>query len=203
VSDVQAPRRRTKGAARERLIVNAAADAIAEQGLAHVTVSDIARRAGIGVGHVSYYFPSKADLLMRAITQSEEQLHASMAVEIAELNDPWQRLGRIFDLSRSSGRGDSGWVLWLEVWSRAAQDPHVARLQAKLDSRWRATLSDVIRDGCATGAFATDDPELVSMLLSCLLDGLSVHMTLGDAQLSESRQRQIFIRAAQAHLSIR
>ena len=66
--------RRTKGKEREELIVEAATQAIVERGLANVRIADIAERAGMTPGHVTYYFPSKIDLLMRAISASEEAL---------------------------------------------------------------------------------------------------------------------------------
>ena len=67
-------KRREKSKAREELVVDAAAQAIAERGFANVRVSDVADLAGMSPGHVTYYFPAKTDLLMRAIRQSEEAL---------------------------------------------------------------------------------------------------------------------------------
>lgn len=74
--------RRAKGKAREELVVGAAAQVIAERGLANVRVSDVAERAGMSPGHVTYYFPSKTVLLMRAIRHSEESFSTFVDDEI-------------------------------------------------------------------------------------------------------------------------
>lgn len=196
-------RRRTKGAVREQLIVDAAAAALAEHGLAHVTVSDIADRAGMSPGHVTYYFPSKSTLLMRAIQQSEEGLHQEVTEQVLAISDPWERLFHLIEVSASTGPGDPGWLLWFEAWANAAVDPELAVLQAELDARWRDTLTDVIEYGRAAGAFVTDDPQAVAVLLSSLIDGLSVHVTLGSPQVDVDTLRAVCTRAIEAHLGPR
>jgi len=194
-------KRRAKGEARERLLVEAATAAIAERGLANVRVSDIAERAGMSTGHVTYYYPSKSSLLMLAIQHSEEELHRQTALELAQIRDPWRRLYALVDLAAPHGTRDRGWVLWLEAWANAGLDEHLSKVQAELVDRWRTRLTEVIRYGCGTGAFATDDPESVSTLLSCLLDGLSVEVMLGEGTMDLARLKVLFARAAEAHLS--
>ncbi len=194
-------KRRAKGKAREDLVVGAASQAIAELGLANVRVSDVAERAGMSPGHVTYYFPSKTDLLMQAIRQSEGSLSELVAEEIQRIRDPWKRLDRLVELSAANGRGDQGWVLWFEVWSNAALDPDVALVHDELDSRWRAILSDVIRYGCERGTFETEDPDETARLLSALIDGLSIQLTLGSPGLNRDDLLHLCHEAARAHLS--
>jgi AcrR family transcriptional regulator len=81
----------SKGQARRQLVVDAAAKAISELGLANVRVVDIAERAGMTTGHVTYYFPAKTDLLMLAIRRSEESLIAQAETELDGLDDAWWR----------------------------------------------------------------------------------------------------------------
>jgi AcrR family transcriptional regulator len=193
-------KRRAKGKVREDLLVGAAAQAIAERGLANVRVSDVAERAGMSPGHVTYYFPSKSDLLMRAIRQSEESLAVQVAEELQEIRDPWKRLERLIELSAPTGPGDLGWVLWFQVWSNAALDPDVARVHDELDARWRTILADVIRYGCERGAFETEDPEEAALLLSALIDGLSIQLTLASSGLTREELLRLCRTAAGVQL---
>jgi AcrR family transcriptional regulator len=194
--------RRAKGKAREDLVVGAASRAIAELGLANVRVADIAERAGMSPGHVTYYFPSKTDLLIRAIRRSEEALSTVVAEEVRRVRDPWKRLEKLIDLSAPSGPGDQGWVLWFEVWSNAAIDPDIALVHDELDGQWRAILSDAIRYGCERGAFETDDPDEAARLLSALIDGLSIQLTLGSPGLNRTDLLRLCRAAARAHLQL-
>lgn len=192
--------RRAKGRSREDLVVSAAARAIAELGMANVRVSDVAERAGMTPGHVTYYFPSKNDLLMRAIRQSEEALSAQVEAELAAVDDPWERLDRLVDLSAADGPGDPGWVLWFQVWSTAAADPEVARVHDELDVRWRTILADVIRYGRERGTFSTADPDVVALQLSALIDGLSIQLALGSPGLTRPELLRLCRGTAELHL---
>ncbi|HBY96167.1 MAG TPA: hypothetical protein DEP84_19795 [Chloroflexi bacterium] len=52
---------------RRRQILDAARDAIAEKGLAHVTVGDVARRAGLSAGALYRYFGGKDELFSHVL----------------------------------------------------------------------------------------------------------------------------------------
>jgi AcrR family transcriptional regulator len=193
--------RRSRGRAREEHIVDAATQLIAERGMAHVRMSDIAERAGVSTGHVTYYFPSKAELLMRAIGASEERLVAQVERSVLRVRDPWRRLARLVSMSASAGRADEGWVLWFQVWHEASLDPHVAAVQDALDARWRGILADVLRYGAGLGAFHAPDPEAAARVLSAVVDGLSIQVTLGAEDLHRDDMLTLFDRTARTLLA--
>ena len=196
-------KRQTRGAAREQLVLSAAAELIAERGLADIRVTDVAERANMTPGHVTYYFPSKTEMLMRAIRQSEEDFTDQLEEEIGRIEDPWQRLTRLIEMSAADGPRDPGWVLWFEVWSNAALDPDVAKVHEELDARSRAILADVIRYGCERGAFTTDDPDTAASLLAAVIDGVSIQLTLGAQHMDRAHLLRLCDEAAQAHLGRR
>lgn len=193
--------RRPKGRAREEALVKAAAAAIADLGLANVRVSDIAERAGIGTGHVTYYFPSKDDLLMLAIRRSEEELHERIASEVERIADPWKRLRSLIELAMADGPGDPGWVLWFDVWSRAAVVPEVASGSSELETWWRTSLDEVIAFGVSRGDFEVADQQEAGLILSSLIEGLSIRLTLGQADLTKKKAVDVCVRMARSRLS--
>lgn len=193
-------KRQQKGETREALVVRAAAQAIAERGLANVRVADVAERAGMSPGHVTYYFPSKSGLLIRAIRQSEQDLAARVDQELRTIDDPWRRLDRLIEVSASAGPGDTAWALWFEVWTSASLDPEVASVHDELDRRWRDILIDVIVYGRERGAFAAPNPEAIALLLSTMIDGLSIQLTLGSAGMTSERLLELCRMAARTFL---
>jgi len=199
--DPAATPRRTRTLLREELILDAAAQMIAERGLAHVRVSDVAERAGMSTGHVTYYFPSKSEMLMRAIGASEEQLVAEVERAILRVKDPWRRLDRLVSMSASSGPADQGWVLWFQVWHEASLDPGVAAVQEALDLRWRGILVDVLRYGASLGDFSVPDPETMARVLSAVVDGLSIQVTLGAEGLRRNDMLALFRKTARSLLA--
>lgn len=193
-------KRRAKGIEREEAVLRAATQAIAELGLANVRVADIAQRAGMGPGHVTYYFPSKSELLMRAIRWSEEGLHAQIGRQVDRIADPWKRLQKLLDLAMAKDLGDPGWVLWLEVWSEAGTDPEVAAGSDEFNAWWKNALGEVIRYGCAVGSFATDEVDEIVVVLSALIDGLSIQLTLGVGELIRRDALAMCMSAAHRYL---
>ena len=171
--------RRGKGRDREGLLVEAAAELIAERGLAHVRVADVAERAGMTPGHVTYYFPTKSELLVRAIEASEDALLDELAASLSRVRDPWRRLVRLLELSAADGADDPGWVLWLQVWQESTLDALAREAQGRLDARWRGILANVLRYGAERGVFAVEDADAAALVLSSLVDGLSIQVTLG------------------------
>ena len=177
-------KRRTKGAERELSVVTAAAQLIAEQGLAQLRMADVADRAGMSVGHVTYYFPSKTGLLVRAIQQSESQFQTEVREALQQHHDPWERLVALVELAAASGPGDPGWLLWFEVWANAAADPELSEAQRLLDGWWREQMTEVIAHGIERGVFHPADPARVVSIVSALTDGLSVQLALGSEAVS-------------------
>jgi AcrR family transcriptional regulator len=193
--------RRAKGQEREALVVEAAAQAIAERGLANVRMADVAEIAGMSVGHVSYYFPSKIELLMRAITANEERHWTAVEARMLRIRDPWKRLDTLLDTAASLGPHDPGWVLWFQLWLESALDADVARGHDELDARWRRILADVIRYGVAQGAFTSTDPDEDALVLSCIVDGLSIQVTLESPVVTRRRMMKLLKASARARLA--
>lgn len=177
-------------------MLDAAARAIAELGLANVRVADIAERAGIGPGHLTYYFPSKDYLLMQAIRWSEQRFHDEVDEDISTIADPWERLRRLFDLAAPDGPRDPFWALWFEVWARAGSDPEIAEGGRQLEAWWRTSLAEVIRYGCGEGAFEVQDPDAMVRTLAAMVDGLSIQLTLSGGDLTKSTLMDLCVRAA-------
>ncbi len=193
-------KRQERGAAREELVIGAATELIAERGLANIRVTDVAKRANMSPGHVTYYFPSKTELLMRAIRRSEEAFTDQLEQSLRRIKDPWRRLTRLIELSAADGPGDQGWVLWFEVWSNASTDRDVAQLHEELDRRSKALLTDVIVYGRDLGVFHTSDPETAAWLLAAVIDGLSIQLTLGASDLDREAVLSLCMRQAEALL---
>src|SRR5438874_13687493 len=57
------------GAIRREQIVAAAVAIIAEQGLQHLSLSEIEKKAGMSRGQLTYYFPAKEDILLAVFDQ--------------------------------------------------------------------------------------------------------------------------------------
>ena len=92
--------------------------------LAQVRVSDVAERAGISTGHVTYYFPTKSALLVGGDPRQRGAAdRGGRAVGAAGAGPLAPARPAAWSCRRRPGPGDQGWVLWFQVWHEASLDP--------------------------------------------------------------------------------
>src|SRR5258708_29733284 len=100
----------TEGSASAReQIVRAAAESLLENGYAGTSVRSIASRAGVAIGNLQYYFPSKSELLVEAWRYLTARSVDPLRSSLNQLTDPlvvlelgvesiWATLRRLGDM---------------------------------------------------------------------------------------------------------
>ena len=86
---------------RKPQLLAAAAEVIAERGLAATRIADVAERAGTSSAGVLYWFESRDELLAEALSSAERSFHDELAARLEPLEDPRARL---CDPDRALGR---------------------------------------------------------------------------------------------------
>ncbi|TMC01912.1 MAG: TetR/AcrR family transcriptional regulator [Chloroflexi bacterium] len=136
----------TDGSANARQqIVRAAAESLLENGYAGTSVRAIASRAGVAIGNLQYYFPTKSELLVEAwrylTARSVEELRAACN----QLDDPLEALElgveSIWDTLRKLGD------MQLAAFDLLVQAPRTDRLRAylpELFTRYREVIQEQI-----------------------------------------------------------
>ena len=175
-------------------ILEAASRVIAERGIAATRIADIAERAGTSGPAILYWFGSKDELLAEALTFAEDAFYERLRARLEQLEHPRDRLRLLIEASAD----DYDWTLWMELWTRALRDEASADARLRLDERWRKAIADEVREGQARSEFASGaDPEEVATVLSALLDGLAVQVTLGDRSVPPARMRELTLEIAE------
>lgn len=174
-----AARRRDGQIAQERMLEEAMA-AIAENGLATLTMSSLAERLGTSGGHILYYFGSKDRLLLAALRWSEQQLEAERTELLGRRVTAHRKLALFLELYLPRGPRDPRWTLWIELWARTPSNEALRAAQQEIDDGWQRDLEALLAKGVEQGRFAADldVPARASELLA-LLDGLSTRVVLG------------------------
>lgn len=174
-----ATRRRDGHLARERMLEEAMT-AIAEDGLAGLTMSALAKRLGTSGGHILYYFGSKDRLLLEVLGWSESALAEERRTLLAGRAGAERKLGQFIELYLPLGPRDPRWTLWIELWARTASNEPLRQAQAEIDRGWQQDLESLLAKGVRQGRFAEDlDTATRASELLALLDGLSTRVVLG------------------------
>ncbi|WP_439675178.1 TetR/AcrR family transcriptional regulator [Embleya sp. MST-111070] len=173
-----ATRRRDGRIAQDRMLEEAVA-AIAENGLAALTMSGLAERLGTSGGHILYYFGSKDQLLLAALRWSEDRLTEERTRLLARRVAADRKLDLFLDLYLPVGPRDPRWMLWVELWARTAGNAELLAAQDEIDLGWQRDLAAVLARGAAKGVLVVDDPAVAASELLALLEGLSTRTVLG------------------------
>ncbi|MFF4338781.1 TetR/AcrR family transcriptional regulator [Kitasatospora sp. NPDC001540] len=173
---------RTRRPARPREEVYAAArTAIAEHGLARLTMAGLGEQLGMSAGHLLYYFGSKDQLLLETLRWSEAALGEQRSRELARHDVPvLERLARYLELYLPEGPGDPRWALWIEVWSRSPGTAELREGQLDIEAPWQDDLTALLDEGRTTGLLpaTTPVPDRATQLRA-LLDGLAIPLAIG------------------------
>ena len=165
-------------------ILAAAAEVIAERGVAATRIADVAERCGVSPPAVLYWFDSKEKLLAEALTADDDRFYEELGERLAGEAAPRDQMIALIE----TAAGDADFALWMELWTWALRDPDLRAAREGFDRRWRAAIETVIADGIAAGEFAADvDPAQTALAIAALIDGLTVQAALGDPEVSVSR----------------
>ena len=174
-------------------ILAAAAEVIAERGLAKTRIADVAERAETSSPAVLYWFGTKSKLLTAALMEDERRFDELMAERLESLDSPSAKLREVFAICAE----DADWTLWLELWTRALHDEPMREAERQVERRWRAMLTEVIEEGRRTGEFTTDSAESAALAIGAMIDGLAVQVTIRDPAVSRERMLEVCVASAE------
>jgi AcrR family transcriptional regulator len=133
-------------------IIRAAAESLLESGYAGTSVRSIAARAGVAIGNLQYYFPTKSELLIEAWRHLTERSVDELRTSLNQMTDPiWLIESGIVSIWDSLRRlGD----IQLAAFDLLVQAPKQESLQAflpELFARYRDVVEEQLdrleRDG--------------------------------------------------------
>ncbi|MFF8605536.1 TetR/AcrR family transcriptional regulator [Streptomyces sp. NPDC015346] len=197
-----AARRRDGHITQERMLEEAMS-AIAEDGLAALTMSALAERLGTSGGHILYYFGSKDLLLLAALRWSEAALAEERRALLSQRLTAERKLDLFLRLYLPRGPRDPRWMLWIELWARTPANDSLREAQRDLDRGWQDDLEALLAKGVAQARFAPLDAAEATARASellALLDGLSTRVVLGQESGRDPRPALETARAAAARL---
>jgi AcrR family transcriptional regulator len=183
---------RPPGPNRPEQILAAASRAIQQRGFANTRIADIAREAGMSTGAIHYYFDVKDEVLIAALKWASERLFDRLDELSHAAASERERLAQVFEVAvpiPGPRRGE--YILWIELWVRALQDPRLLPACEALSKRWRSYFYEPVRRGAESGEFTpASDPDEVAERIIALVDGLGFELLLGYSWTSPERMRE-------------
>jgi AcrR family transcriptional regulator len=189
--------------ARER-ILRAATELIASDGIDEVRIARVANRARASTALVHHYFSTREELLAQALLQSFElAADERFGAGPAAASSATEGLAiAIEECLPTPGEGEQEWVLWVELWLRAAREPELRPVAGQMYESYREWVARVIRRGVESGEFRQVDPNEIAELAMALFDGLGVRALIRDPAMSLDRARVAVAKRLGAELGV-
>lgn len=152
-------------------ILEGASRAFAASGFRGSTVPTIAAEAGVSVGLIYRYFPSKEELFLAVCGRETDAKLDELAGTLGGIPDPESRLAAAVDQFVSSLDGSWGPII-VHAWAEADRNPRVRDMLQRLFEQQRGFAALFIREAIARGEAPADlDVEALSLAAGLLMHG--------------------------------
>ncbi|MDX3928754.1 MAG: transcriptional regulator BetI [Shinella sp.] len=165
---------------RRKALVDAALRAIGDHGSLTVTMSEIARHAGVSPALAHHYFGSKEQLLIETIRSLLRKLRDDAVAALAFAATPRERLSAIIRVSFQADQFAPETVAaWLAFYSEAQRSEEVRRLLVVYARRLNSNLVQSLKRLCPA-----EDAARIAEGAAAMIDGLYIRQSLRSAPIS-------------------
>lgn len=162
---------------RRKALVDAALRAIGQHGSLAVTMSEIAREAGVSAALAHHYFGSKDQLLIETIQALLRQLKTDTVTALGRCHTPRERLSAIIKVSFHADQFASETIAaWLAFYTEAQRSEAVRRLLVIYARRLNSNLISALKALCSE-----PDARRIAEGAAAMIDGLYIRQSLRSA----------------------
>jgi len=169
-------------AERRARIADAAIELLAEGSWRGVTLEQVARRAGVSKGAVTYWFRGKDALFLEAIRRFHERYAETLLRVAAEPRPVRARLEALLEAAFPSQEAVRRELRFqTEVWSFAKTRPEVEAEIVQSYGHFRAACEALLQLGVAEGYVRADRAPGLYRFIHALIDGVSIQVAFEPA----------------------
>lgn len=195
-STIDRPRRTLARNQRRQQVIEATISTIAARGLARLTLTDVARTAGISHGLVLFHFETKENLLSETLAclADEYQKNWQAALETAGPGAAERLLAVIEADYRPAITTPARLSAWCAFWGEAQSRPVYQKICGERDAFHIQTLEGLCKQLVQEGGY-TLDPVHVARILRLVVEGTWLDMMTVEASYSKVEARQTVLTA--------
>lgn len=157
-------------------ILDGADRAFSEAGFRGTSIPSIAAEAGVSVGLIYRYFPSKEELFLSVCQQRTESQLNELAATLGRIEDPAERLRAGIEYYVRS-LVEQGWgSIVIHALAEADRNPRLRDMLVRLSEQERGFAAMFLREAIARGEAPPDlDVDAASLAVALLLQGAILH----------------------------
>ena len=165
---------------RRKALVDAAMRVIGDQGSLTVTMSEIAKQAGVSPALAHHYFGSKEQLLIETVRHHLQRLRDSTVTAMRAAKTPREKLSAVIHVSFHADQfAPETIAAWLAFYAEAQRSEETRRFLVIYARRLRSNLLANLKALCPS-----DDAERIAEGAAAMIDGLYIRQSLRSAPIS-------------------
>lgn len=125
--------------------LDAASALLLENGYGALSFRRVAERAGMGIGNLQHYFPTKADLIRAMLERAFEDFAVSMAQHPHNARPNEGRLITALRYVLKDQKKRESCVIFWELWALASHDESAAEIMAQFYERYVDHIAALVR----------------------------------------------------------
>ena len=162
---------------RRKALVDAALRVIGDHGTLSVTMSEIAREAGVSAALAHHYFGSKEQLLIETIRSLLKQLRQDAVKAVQAVHTPREKLSALIRVNFQADQFSPETIAaWLAFYAEAQRSEETRRYLVIYARRLRSNLLSNLRPLCPH-----HDAERIAEGAAAMIDGLYIRQSLRSA----------------------
>lgn len=162
---------------RRKALIAAAIDAIHDRGMGQVTMSEIARRAGVSPALAHHYFGGKDQLLLATMRHLLAELSAEVQGRLGKAKTARDRLSAIIQGNFAGQFRPAIISSWLAFYVQAQTDPQARRLLHVYTRRLESNLLHALKE--LTSARRAEE---IAEVAAALIDGIWIRRSLAEGE---------------------
>lgn len=165
---------------RRKALVDAAMRVIGDHGSLTVTMSEIAKQAGVSPALAHHYFGSKEQLLIETVRVHLQRLRDSVVTALRAARTPREKLSAVIRVSFQADQfAPETIAAWLAFYAEAQRSEETRRFLVIYARRLRSNLLANLKTLCPA-----EDAERIAEGAAAMIDGLYIRQSLRSAPIS-------------------
>lgn len=165
---------------RRKALVDAAMRVIGDHGSLTVTMSEIAKQAGVSPALAHHYFGSKEQLLIETVRVHLQRLRDSVVTALREAKTPREKLSAVIRVSFQADQfAPETIAAWLAFYAEAQRSEETRRFLVIYARRLHSNLVANLKALCPAG-----DAARIAEGAAAMIDGLYIRQSLRSAPIS-------------------
>ena len=180
-------------AERRAQIIQAALACFTRKGYNHTTMDNIVAESGLSKGSLYWYFESKDDLFVSALTSLFADLGQAIVATLEQHATAADKLRAMaLELSKFFQSAKGSFNLFVEFWAQDSHREKFGQLRTDMLTQSKEIVVGIIEEGISNGEFRPVDTDQLAWAMMAAYDGLAIYITLIPA-IDMERVSQVFV----------